>query len=56
MSKESFEWNPKKNAENELKHGVSFFEAQFAFSDSNRVIARDVTHSTKKRSSKLLLR
>ena len=47
MSKESFEWDPKKNAENERKHGVSFFEAQYAFSDPLRVIARDVTHSTK---------
>lgn len=48
MSKESFEWDPKKNAENEGKHGVSFFEAQYAFADPQRVIARDITHSTKR--------
>jgi uncharacterized DUF497 family protein len=47
MSKESFEWDPKKNAENKRKHGVSFFEAQYAFADPQRVIARDITHSTK---------
>jgi len=48
MSKESFEWNPKKNAANERKHGISFFEAQHAFSDPHRVIAKDITHSTKR--------
>lgn len=47
MSKDSFEWDPKKNAENERKHGVSFFDAQHAFFDPQRVIGRDVTHSTK---------
>jgi uncharacterized DUF497 family protein len=46
MTTESFEWDPKKNAENKRKHGVSFFEAQHAFSDPNRIIARDITHST----------
>ena len=46
MSKDSFEWDPKKNAGNERKHSVSFFDAQFAFSDPKRVIAKDNTHST----------
>jgi len=46
MSKHCFEWDAKKNTENSRKHGVSFFEAQHAFSDPNRVIARDITHST----------
>jgi uncharacterized protein len=41
----SFEWHPAKDAENELKHGISFWEAQLAFLDANRIIARDVTHS-----------
>jgi uncharacterized protein len=41
----SFEWDPAKDAENELKHGISFGEAQLAFLDTNRIIARDVTHS-----------
>ena len=27
------------------KHHVSFLEAQFAFADSHRVIARDLSHS-----------
>lgn len=41
----SFEWDPAKEAENLRKHGVSFREAQLAFLDPKRVIARDVAHS-----------
>lgn len=45
----SFEWDPDKDAENQRKHGVSFFEAQAAFLDPGRVIARDVGHSRSER-------
>ena len=41
----TFEWDPAKDAANQLKHGVSFGEAQLAFLDASRVIARDITHS-----------
>ncbi len=41
----SFEWDPAKDAENQSKHGVSFGEAQLAFLDADRVIARDKSHS-----------
>jgi len=41
----SFEWDPAKEAENLRKHGVSFREAQLAFLDPERVIARDVAHA-----------
>jgi uncharacterized DUF497 family protein len=41
----SFEWDSAKDAENQQKHGVSFGEAQHAFLDPGRVIARDVAHS-----------
>lgn len=41
----SFEWDPDKDAENQSKHGVSFGEAQMAFLDPRRVIARDLSHS-----------
>ena len=41
----SFEWDPVKDAANQHKHGVSFFEAQLAFLDEARVIAKDVGHS-----------
>jgi len=41
----SFEWDQAKDAENQLKHGVSFGDAQLAFLDESRVIARDVHHS-----------
>lgn len=45
MSAGRFEWDEKKDAENQTKHQVSFFEAQFAFADPLRVIARDHGHS-----------
>jgi len=40
-----FEWNRKKDRENQKKHGVSFAIAQFAFTDPHRVIAEDLSHS-----------
>ena len=40
-----FEWDEKKNRENQEKHGVSFGLAQYAFADPNRVIAEDISHS-----------
>ena len=46
MSKARFDWDPKKDIENQQKHGVAFSKAQFAFADPDRVIARDITHST----------
>lgn len=39
-----FEWNPVKDEENRRKHGVGFSEAQLAFLDVRRVIARDLGH------------
>jgi uncharacterized DUF497 family protein len=40
-----FDCDPAKDAENQRKHGVSFGEAQIAFLDPGRVIARDSRHS-----------
>ena len=45
MARESFEWDPEKDFINQGKHGVSFAEAQYAFSDPDRVIAEDLSHS-----------
>ena len=45
MSKESFDWDPAKDSANQAKHGLSFAQAQYAFADPNRVIAKDLTHS-----------
>jgi len=45
MEKVQFEWDEKKNRENQRKHGVSFARAQYAFGDPDRVIAKDVAHS-----------
>jgi uncharacterized protein len=44
--KTNFEWDEKKDQENILKHGVSFYEAQQAFLDPQRLIAEDLEHST----------
>jgi uncharacterized DUF497 family protein len=46
MARAKFEWDPKKDEENQAKHGVSFAMAQFAFADPRRVIAVDVSHSS----------
>jgi len=45
MSEQDFEWNEAKNQENQRKHRVTFYEAQHAFFDENRVIAEDLEHS-----------
>ncbi len=45
MSEPNFEWNEAKNQENLQKHSVSFYEAQYAFLDNNRIIAKDSSHS-----------
>ena len=46
MAEARFEWDPQKDQENQEKHGVSFAAAQFAFVDTNRVIAEDLSHSS----------
>lgn len=45
MSMDSFELDPVKDIENQMKHGVSFEEAQYAFMDMNRVFLLDENHS-----------
>jgi hypothetical protein len=46
MAKVRFKWDPKKDQENQKKHGVSFAKAQFAFADPRRVIAEDLFHGS----------
>jgi uncharacterized DUF497 family protein len=41
-----FEWDDAKNRQNIEKHGVSFYEAQEAFFDEQRLILEDVSHSS----------
>jgi len=45
MNKTRFEWDAVKDSENQKKHGVTFSQAQYAFSDPRRVIAQDLAHS-----------
>lgn len=45
MKKVIFEWDDNKNELNEEKHNVSFYDAQNAFLDPNRLIAEDIEHS-----------
>jgi len=42
----SFEWDAEKDREDRNKYGISFEKAQYACSDPNRIIAKDITHST----------
>jgi len=42
---ENFEWDERKNLENQEKHAVSFEEAQLAFLDPDVRIIRDLEHS-----------
>lgn len=46
MAGADFEWDENKDRLNFEKHGVSFGEAQQAFFDPRRVIARDLKHGT----------
>jgi len=41
----TFDWDADKDAENRRKHGVSFREAQEAFLDPRRILAKDLSHS-----------
>ena len=49
MATVHFEWDPKKDHENQQKHGISFSSAQYAFADPQRIIAEDVEHSDKEK-------
>jgi len=49
MKQPSFEWDDSKDATNQKKHGVSFYEAQEAFFDPKRLIAEDLDHSHKEK-------
>lgn len=42
----NFDWDPKKDRENQQRHGVSFASAQLAFTDPHRAIAEDLSHSS----------
>ncbi len=46
MNKDCFEWDARQDQINQQKHGVSFYDAQYAFRDENRVIAKDLSHSS----------
>jgi uncharacterized protein len=40
-----FEWDEKKNQSNIMKHGISFENAAFVFSDMNSISVFDYEHS-----------
>jgi uncharacterized DUF497 family protein len=46
MTKARFEWDARKDTDNQAKHGIPFALAQYAFADSKRVIAEDTAHSS----------
>lgn len=45
MNELRFEWDPRKNAANRRKHGVSFLEAETVFSDEGAILLDDPDHS-----------
>ena len=45
MSDLRFEWDPKKDALNRRKHGVSFTEAEITFADEHALLTEDPEHS-----------
>ena len=45
MKKSVFEWDDVKNAKNQVKHGVSFDEAQTVFFDERAIEFDDPDHS-----------
>jgi uncharacterized DUF497 family protein len=45
MSHLNFEWDPRKDASNQKKHGVSFHEAKTAFTDEYARLIADPDHS-----------
>lgn len=46
MPEISFEWDERKNRSNQRKHGICFEDAQKAFLDPKRIIAKDTAHSS----------
>ena len=49
MAKTHFDWDLEKDRENRSKHGISFGDAQLAFADPRRVIAEDLSHSSREK-------
>ena len=45
MSELSFDWDSRKNAANQRKHGISFEEAITVFSDDQALLIDDPDHS-----------
>ena len=45
MAELRFEWDERKNASNQQKHGVSFEEGQTVFSDEHALLIGDPDHS-----------
>ena len=46
MAELRFEWDPRKDADNQRKHRVSFEEAESVFSDEHALLIDDPEHST----------
>ncbi len=45
MAELRFEWDERKNADNNRKHGVTFEEAQTVFADEHALLLEDPGHS-----------
>ena len=49
MATARFDWDPRKDRQNQKKHGVPFAKAQYAFADPLRIVAEDLSHSSSER-------
>lgn len=47
---ETFEWGESKNLENQVKHQVSFEQAQMVFTDAKLILLKDERHTTSEES------
>lgn len=45
MNEIRFEWDPEKEKQNRIKHGITFKEAATAFLDDNAMLYPDLEHS-----------
>lgn len=46
MAELRFEWDPRKDAANQRKHGITFEEARSVFADEHALLLDDPDHST----------
>jgi uncharacterized DUF497 family protein len=49
MQDQHFEWNDKKNRDNQRDHHIAFEEARFVFNDPRKLVIPDINHGEEER-------